>query len=147
MTNLTLEEKQELIRMALAAREKAYAPYSNFMVGAALRAKDGRVYTGCNVENVSFGATNCAERTALFYAVSQGCRTFQALAVVGGPAGPIQAVCSPCGICRQVLAEFCGPDFPVYLWDGRAAPQCVPLSRLLPAAFSAAALGKIPKSE
>ena len=72
MTNLTLEEKQELIRMALAAREKAYAPYSNFMVGAALRAKDGRIYTGCNVENASFTPTSCAERTALFKAVADG---------------------------------------------------------------------------
>ena len=76
MTNLTLEEKQELIRMALAAREKAYAPYSNFMVGAALRAKDGRVYTGCNVENASFTPTSCAERTALFKAVADGVTEF-----------------------------------------------------------------------
>ena len=140
-------QAETLLQAALRVRENAYAPYSHFCVGAALLGADGVVYTGCNVENVSFGATNCAERTALFYAVSQGCRTFQALAVVGGPAGPIQAVCSPCGICRQVLAEFCGPDFPVYLWDGSGAPQCVPLSRLLPATFSAAALGEIPKSE
>ena len=141
------EKRIELIRRAAEMLPLAYAPYSHFQVGAALLGSDGKIYTGCNIENASYGATNCAERTALFYAVSQGCRTFQALAVVGGPAGPIQAVCSPCGICRQVLAEFCGPDFPVYLWDGRTAPQCVPLSRLLPAAFSAAALGKTPKSE
>ena len=83
MTNLTLEEKQELIRMALAAREKAYAPYSNFMVGAALRAKDGRIYTGCNVENASFTPTSCAERTALFKAVADGVTEFTDIAVVG----------------------------------------------------------------
>ena len=87
MTNLTLEEKQELIRMALAAREKAYAPYSNFMVGAALRAKDGRIYTGCNVENASFTPTSCAERTALFKAVADGVTEFTDIAVVGSRRG------------------------------------------------------------
>lgn len=140
-------QAETLLQAALQVRENAYAPYSHFCVGAALLGTDGVVYTGCNVENASFGATNCAERTALFYAVSQGCRSFQALAVVGGPAGPIQAVCPPCGICRQALAEFCGPDFPVYLWDGSGAPQCVPLSRLLPGAFSAAALGECTENE
>ena len=97
-------QAEALLQAALRVRENAYAPYSHFCVGAALLGADGVVYTGCNVENVSFGATNCAERTALFYAVSQGCRTFQALAVVGGPAGPIQAVCSPCGMCWQSFA-------------------------------------------
>ena len=97
MTNLTLEEKQELIRMALAAREKAYAPYSNFMVGAALRAKDGRVYTGCNVENASFTPTSCAERTALFKAVSEGVTRFTD------------------GVCRQALFEFGGPELNVIM--------------------------------
>ena len=87
MTNLTLEEKQELIRMALAAREKAYAPYSNFMVGAALRAKDGRIYTGCNVENASFTPSSCAERTALFKAVADGVTEFTDIAVVGSRRG------------------------------------------------------------
>ena len=90
MTNLTLEEKQELIRMALAAREKAYAPYSNFMVGAALRAKDGRIYTGCNVENASFTPTSCAERTALFKAVADGVTEFTDIAVVGSRRGEFE---------------------------------------------------------
>ena len=104
MTNLTLEEKQELIRMALAAREKAYAPYSNFMVGAALRAKDGRIYTGCNVENASFTPTSCAERTALFKAV------------VGSRRGEVnEQITSPCGVCRQALFEFGGPELNVIM--------------------------------
>ena len=102
MTNLTLEEKQELIRMALAAREKAYAPYSNFMVGAALRAKDGRVYTGCNVENASFTPTSCAERTALFKAVADGVTEFTDIAVVGSRR-------------RQALFEFGGPELNVIM--------------------------------
>lgn len=85
MTNLTLEEKKELIRMALAAREKAYVPYSDFMVGAALRAKDGRIFTGCNVENAAFTPTSCAERTALFKAVAEGVTEFTDIAVVGRP--------------------------------------------------------------
>ena len=96
MTNLTLEEKQELIRMALAAREKAYAPYSNFMVGAALRAKDGRIYTGCNVENASFTPTSCAERTALFKAVADGVTEFTDIAVVGSRRGEVnEQITSP----------------------------------------------------
>ena len=101
MTNLTLEEKQELIRMALAAREKAYAPYSNFMVGAALRAKDGRVYTGCNVENASFTPTSCAERTALFKAVADGVTEFTDIAVVGSRRGEVN---------EQILALRCVPS-------------------------------------
>ena len=111
MTNLTLEEKQELIRMALAAREKAYAPYSNFMVGAALRAKDGRIYTGCNVENASFTPTSCAERTALFKAVADGVTEFTDIAVVGSRRGEVnEQITSPCGVCRQALFELCKSD-------------------------------------
>ena len=115
MTNLTLEEKQKLIRMALAAREKAYAPYSNFMVGAALRAKDGRVYTGCNVENASFTPTSCAERTALFKAVADGVTEFTDIAVVGSRRGALTEYCSPCGVCRQALFEFGGPELNVIM--------------------------------
>ena len=109
MTNLTLEEKQELIRMALAAREKAYAPYSNFMVGAALRAKDGRVYTGCNVENASFTPPSCAERTALFKAVSEGVTRFTDIAVVGSRRGEVnKQITSPCGLVHAALEENIG---------------------------------------
>ena len=116
MTKLTLEEKQELIRMALAAREKAYVPYSDFMVGAALRAEDGRVFTGCNVENAAFTPTSCAERTALFKAVSEGVTKFTDIAVVGSRRGEInQQITSPCGVCRQALFEFGGPELNVIM--------------------------------
>ena len=110
MTKLTLEEKQELIRMALAARERAYAPYSDFMVGAALRAEDGRIFTGCNVENAAFTPTSCAERTALFKAVAEGVTRFTDIAVVGARRGEVnKQITSPCGVCRQVMMEFCDP--------------------------------------
>ncbi len=98
MTKLTMEEKQQLIRMALAAREKAYAPYSDFMVGAALRAADGRIFTGCNVENAAFTPTSCAERTALFKAVAEGVTAFTDIAVVGSRRGEVnRQITSPCG--------------------------------------------------
>ena len=103
MTNLTLEEKKELIRRALKAREGAYAPYSDFLVGAALRAEDGRVFTGCNVENAAFTPTSCAERTALFKAVSEGVTRFN------------KQITSPCGVCRQALFEFGGPELNVIM--------------------------------
>ena len=107
MTNLTLDEKKELIRMALKAREGAYVPYSDFMVGAALRAEDGRIFTGCNVENAAFTPTSCAERTALFKAVSEGVTKFTDIAVVGARRGEVnKQITSPCGVCRQALFEF-----------------------------------------
>lgn len=116
MTKLTLEEKQELIRMALAARERAYAPYSDFMVGAALRAEDGRIFTGCNVENAAFTPTSCAERTALFKAVSEGVTHFTDIAVVGSRRGEVnKQITSPCGVCRQALFEFGGPELNVIM--------------------------------
>lgn len=98
----------ELLLRALDARENAWAPYSGFWVGAALLAKDGRVFTGCNIENAAYSPGNCAERTAFFKAVSEGAREFEAIAVVGGPPGaPGRAY--PCGVCRQVMMEFCDP--------------------------------------
>ena len=137
MTNLTLEEKQELIRMALAAREKAYAPYSNFMVGAALRAKDGRIYTGCNVENASFTPTSCAERTALFKAVADGATEFTDIAVVGSRRGEVnEQITSPCGVCRQVMQEFCGPDFEIHMQKAGGGVFTVKLPELLPFGFT-----------
>lgn len=105
---------QQLINEAARARENAYAPYSGFRVGAAIVTEDGKIFTGCNIENSSFSATNCAERTALFTAVSAGETRFKALAVVGGKE-KLLPMCVPCGVCRQVLSEFCSPEFTIIL--------------------------------
>lgn len=102
-------DNQSLIKAALEARENAYAPYSDFCVGAALLTKEGRVYKGCNIENASYTPTNCAERTAFFKAVSEGERTFAAIAIVGGAKGTVTGYAAPCGVCRQVMMEFCDP--------------------------------------
>ena len=130
-------EIRTLIGHALKAREAAYAPYSGFNVGAALLTTDGKIYTGCNIENASYPAGNCAERTAIFKAVSEGERSFKAIVITGGPAGaPPSEFCPPCGICRQVMSEFCGPDFQVIL---AVSPECFEvhtLAELLPLAFS-----------
>lgn len=123
---------QELIAKAVAAKEFAYAPYSKFRVGAALLTGSGRIYTGCNVENVSFSATNCAERTAVYKAVSEGEREFTAMAVNGDKNDYLP----PCGICRQVLAEFCSmADFQVILANNEQDYQIMTLADLLPGAF------------
>ena len=127
---------KELVLQAQEAMKNAYAPYSGFKVGAALLAKNGKVYTGCNVENASFSPTICAERTAVAKAVSEGEREFAALAVVGGKDGVITGICPPCGVCRQVLSEFCGPDFPIYLGKGGGEFETVALKDLLPLGFS-----------
>ncbi len=119
----------ELIKSALAAREGAYAPYSDFKVGAALLTKSGRVFAGCNIENSAYGECMCAERVALFKAVSEGEREFEALAVVGG-----DGFCPPCGACRQALGEFCSPDMPVLLFDGKETKSFT-LGELLPFSF------------
>lgn len=117
-----------LVRAATAARDQAYVPYSHFAVGAALVTEDGRVYTGCNVENASYGLTICAERNAVFHAVAEGSRRISAIAVVttNGVA--------PCGACRQVLAEF-GPDMTVAIADTSGGLQVLYLTDLLPCAF------------
>ena len=115
-TTLTLEEKKDLIRMAIAARKFAYTPYSDFKVGAALRAKNGKIFTGCNIENASFTPTVCAERTALFKAVSEGITEFTDIAIVGARTNEInEQITSPCGVCRQALFEFGGKDLNVIL--------------------------------
>lgn len=125
---------EELYELACSARERAYAPYSGFSVGAALLAKSGKVYLGCNIENRAFSPSNCAERTAFFKAVSEGERSFVKLAVAGGKAGESPVFCSPCGVCRQVIAEFCAGDFPIVLCEG-AAIRTYLLRDLLPHAF------------
>ena len=103
-------EKQELIREAIAARKRSYSPYSHFQVGAALLGRSGKVYTGCNIENAAYTPTNCAERTAFFKAISEGEKEFEMIAIVGGPAKSARTdYCPPCGVCRQVIAEFCDP--------------------------------------
>ena len=127
----------ELVNLAIEAREHAYVPYSHFAVGAALLTKDGKVYQGCNIENSSYGATNCAERTAFFTAVYQGERDFEGIAIVGGKAGePVSELCAPCGICRQVMREFCKDDFKIFLSKGDGTVLETTLTNLLPLSFS-----------
>ena len=99
----------DLIGEAIKAQKMAYAPYSNFYVGAAIQTEEGKIFTGCNIENSGFSSTNCAERTAIFKAVSEGYRKFSKIAIVGGYKGNNKDYCSPCGVCRQVIIEFCDP--------------------------------------
>ena len=127
---------QELYNLALQAREKAYCPYSRFSTGAALLGESGRIYLGCNVENGAYGPTNCAERTAVFKAVSEGERRFKAIAVCGAPEGQIpDKLCAPCGICRQVLSEFVKDDFKVILYDEEKGVKAYPFKKILPFRF------------
>jgi cytidine deaminase len=121
---------QQLIEAARQARERAYVPYSQFPVGAALLTEDGTLYSGCNIENASYGLANCAERTAIFKAVSDGHHRFTAIAVVADTEGPV----SPCGACRQVMSEF-GPDAKVLLTNLRGNVQVTSVRELLPGAF------------
>ena len=132
--------EQELCAAAKAAMARAYAPYSGYHVGAALLTKAGTVYTGCNIENASYTPTVCAERTAVFKAVSEGEREFAMLAVCGGRGGEIAGAFPPCGVCRQVLAEFCPPEFPVLLVTGEGTFEKRTLAELLPMGFGPAYL-------
>lgn len=134
--NLDKREIQNLIHEALKAREAAYIPYSGYAVGAALLTAEGEIYTGCNIENASYGATNCAERTAFFKAVSEGKRKFCAIAIVGGLKGkePVDYA-YPCGVCRQVMQEFAGKDFVVIVAKGADDYQVYRLEELLPYGF------------
>lgn len=137
-------EDAKLIALAYEARERAYTPYSGFQVGAALLAKSGKVYLGCNIENAAYTPTNCAERTAFFKAVSEGEREFSAIAVVGGMAGTRTGeLCAPCGVCRQVMREFCEPkEFRVLLEDGKGGILNMALEEILPFGFGPENLGK-----
>ena len=130
-----------LANEAKRAMEKAYAPYSGFHVGAALLTREGKVYTGCNIENAAYGPTNCAERTAFFKAVSEGVTSFAAIAIVGGKDGVITELCPPCGVCRQVMMEFCEADkFYVILARSEEDYWIYTLEELLPLGFGAANL-------
>lgn len=126
--------KNELVSLALSARENSYSPYSGFKVGAALLTKNGKVYKGCNIENGAFSPTNCAERTAVFTAVADGEKEFRAIAVVGG-ADEIKNFCPPCGVCRQVLSEFCKEDFEIHLFNGEEI-KTFTLGELIPESFN-----------
>ncbi|MDD3430046.1 MAG: cytidine deaminase [Oscillospiraceae bacterium] len=133
MAKLTEEMKKELIRQAWQGAEKSYSPYSNFKVGAAVLASTGEIYRGCNIENVSYGITNCAERTAIFKMVSEGCTSFTAICVA---AGDTALMSSPCGACRQVMAEFCADmDTPVVLAGKDGSVYDTTVGALLPDAF------------
>ena len=122
----------ELIRKAQEARVRAYVPYSGFHVGAALLCKDGTIFSGCNIENSAYGPTNCAERTAIFKAVSEGYREFETIVIISDSEQPTP----PCGVCRQVMAEFCGPEFPVVMMGCDGSQRTASLGELLPYAFS-----------
>ena len=128
--------KQELCTLAIKSMNNAYSPYSGYKVGAALLCDNGKVFTGCNVENSSYGATVCAERTAIFKAVSDGERDFSMLAVAGGKENELSDKFLPCGICRQVMAEFCKPEFIVLVVTSENTYEEFSLSELLPNAFS-----------
>lgn len=128
---------EKLVEMAVDAMQRAYAPYSGYKVGAALLCRDGSVYCGCNIENASYSPTNCAERTAFFKAIYDGHRDFNAIAVCGGKDGVITGGFPPCGVCRQVMREFCEDDFLIYMAGPGGSYETVTLSQLLPYSFSA----------
>lgn len=127
---------EKLIDSAFKMLDFSYSPYSNFKVGAAILTKSGKIFTGCNIENATFGATNCAERTAIFKAVSEGEKEFEQICIVGGKNGKVEDFCSPCGICRQVMAEFCSPEFKIILAKSKSEYKFFTLKELLPESFS-----------
>ncbi len=127
---------KDLIALAKEAAKNAYVPYSHYTVGAALLTKDGKVYTGCNIENAAYGPTNCAERTAFFKAVSEGERDFEAIAVVGGKDLDFKDYFTPCGVCRQVMMEFCEKDFRVLIGKNGDEYLNLTLDEILPYGFS-----------
>ena len=136
-------DRRELIDIALEARQMAYTPYSHHKVGAALLTKDGKVYRGCNIESASYTPSNCAERTAFFKAVSEGEREFEAIAIVGGfEDSPVLRLCAPCGVCRQVMMEFCDPEtFEIILCDEKDELHTYKLVELLPLGFGPTNMG------
>lgn len=138
-----MDEKQiqKLIETATAQLAYSYTPYSHFKVGAALLGKNGEIYTGCNIENAAYTPTNCAERTAIFKAVSEGVREFEAICIVGGPEGKLVDYTPPCGVCRQVMMEFCDPEqFQILLAKGKDEYRIYKLTDLLPQGFGPGSL-------
>lgn len=134
---------RELMQCAIEARKQSYSPYSKYQVGAALLSEDGTIYCGCNVENAAYSPGICAERTAFVKAVSEGKREFRAIAIVGGPAGGALEVAPPCGVCRQVMMEFCNPAaFEIILGTSADAYQVYALEELLPLGFGPGNLGR-----
>lgn len=131
----------ELIKIAKSALSNAYAPYSGYSVGAALLTKSGTVYTGCNIENAAFSPTNCAERTAFFKAISEGDREFEKIAIICTKDGKIDTKASPCGVCRQVMREFCNDDFTIIIAHGDDKFVEYQLGDILPSSFSGSNLG------
>ncbi len=137
-TTVQLNESliKEMIHVAIEQLANAYVPYSGFRVGAALLAKNGTIYTGCNIENAAYTPTNCAERTAFFKAVSEGVRQFDAICVVGGKDGVLTEYAAPCGVCRQVMMEFCNPDtFQIILAVSEENYDVFTLRQILPQGF------------
>ncbi len=134
---LTTDSIQDMIAAAIEARKKSYSPYSHYQVGAALLTGDGQIITGCNIENAAYGPSNCAERTAFFKAVSEGMREFTAIAIVGSPEGEeLKQYAYPCGVCRQVMAEFCEPeDFQIIVAKSEEDYRVMTLAELLPEGF------------
>lgn len=133
-----MEQKliEEMIDLAIAQLKYSYTPYSGFKVGAALLTAEGKFYTGCNIENAAYSPTNCAERTAFFKAVSEGERDFRAICIVGGKDGVLTEYAAPCGVCRQVMMEFCNPDtFRIILATGKEQYGVFTLRGLLPLGF------------
>ena len=136
MQSMDKKRVEEMIDLAIRQMEFSYVPYSNFHVGAALLSRSGKIYTGCNIENAAYTPTNCAERTAFFKAVSEGVKEFDAICVVGGKEGILTEYAAPCGVCRQVMMEFCDPDtFQVILAVSREKYEIFPLKELLPMGF------------
>lgn len=137
----TMITDKELVHAAIEAMGRSYSPYSHFQVGAALLTKGGRIYQGCNIENAAYTPTNCAERTAFFKAVSEGEREFEAICIVGGKDGRLDSYTAPCGVCRQVMMEFCDPDsFQIILAVSREQYSIYTLRELLPLGFGPANL-------
>ena len=130
------EQIKKMIEIALSQLAYSYTPYSDFKVGAALLGKNGRIYTGCNIENAAYTPTNCAERTAFFKAVSEGVRDFQAICIVGGKDGKLTEYTAPCGVCRQVMMEFCNPKtFQIILAVDKERYEIYTLEELMPLGF------------